>query len=127
MDFGWTEEQRTLREQIIRFAENELNDDVLERDRDGTFPVDAWRKCGAVGDPGPTRPRGVWWRRSGCPHDHGGPRSARLCLQRQWPDLLAQRSHVVVRHPPSDFRDTRSKSAGGCLDYPTVLLSACRP
>ena len=49
MDFSWTEEQRALREELVRFAESELNDDVLERDRSGSFPIDAWRKCGAIG------------------------------------------------------------------------------
>jgi alkylation response protein AidB-like acyl-CoA dehydrogenase len=49
MDFRWTEEQRAIREQIVRFAQNELNDGVLERDKDGTFAIDAWRKCAAVG------------------------------------------------------------------------------
>ena len=49
MDFSWTEEQRALREELVRFAESELNDDVLERDRSGSFPIDAWRKCGTIG------------------------------------------------------------------------------
>jgi L-prolyl-PCP dehydrogenase len=49
MDFSWTEEQREFRDEIIRFAQNELNEDLLQRDKDGTFPVEAWKKCAAVG------------------------------------------------------------------------------
>jgi L-prolyl-PCP dehydrogenase len=49
MDFNWTEEQREFRDQIVRFAQNELNDDIIQRDKDGVFSVDAWKKCAAVG------------------------------------------------------------------------------
>lgn len=49
MDFALSEEQRLLREQIIRFATEELNHDVVERDRNQGFPRELWRKCGAIG------------------------------------------------------------------------------
>jgi L-prolyl-PCP dehydrogenase len=49
MDFSLTEEQEELRQQIVRLARNELNDGVLDRDADGTFPRDAWKKCAALG------------------------------------------------------------------------------
>jgi alkylation response protein AidB-like acyl-CoA dehydrogenase len=49
MDFSLTEEQEELRQQIVRLARNELNDGVVDRDADGTFPRDAWKKCAALG------------------------------------------------------------------------------
>jgi hypothetical protein len=49
MDFALSEEQRLLREQIVRFATEELNAGLIERDREQEFPRELWRKCGAVG------------------------------------------------------------------------------
>lgn len=49
MDFSLTDDQRMLREEIVRFARKELNDGVIERDRDGIFRRDLWEKCGAMG------------------------------------------------------------------------------
>ena len=49
MDFSVSEEQASLREGIIRFAQKELNSRVLERDRDQTFTRDLWSKCGQMG------------------------------------------------------------------------------
>jgi alkylation response protein AidB-like acyl-CoA dehydrogenase len=49
MDFTLTEEQRSLRESVIGFARDELNDDVAERDKTGTFSREAWRKCAELG------------------------------------------------------------------------------
>ncbi|MBM3320275.1 MAG: acyl-CoA dehydrogenase family protein [Candidatus Eisenbacteria bacterium] len=49
MNFSLTEEQKTLRESIVRFARNELNEDVVERDRTQTFRRDLWTKCGEMG------------------------------------------------------------------------------
>lgn len=52
MDFEPTEQQRLLRRQIVEFAEQELNDDVPERDRVGGFSRELWTKCGTMGLPG---------------------------------------------------------------------------
>ncbi len=49
MDFELTEEQRVLRDGVIEFAAQELNGDVLARDRDASFPHEAWRKCAEFG------------------------------------------------------------------------------
>ena len=49
MDFSLTEEQRIMRENIIRFSREVLNKDVMERDRQQTFSMELWRKCGEIG------------------------------------------------------------------------------
>ena len=37
MDFELTEEQRELQNAAIKFAQDELNDNLIERDADETF------------------------------------------------------------------------------------------
>lgn len=49
MDFALTEEQRLLRENIIRFSQATLNEGVATRDRDQTFSRALWKKCGELG------------------------------------------------------------------------------
>jgi alkylation response protein AidB-like acyl-CoA dehydrogenase len=49
MDFALSEEQKALRENIIRFARESLNGGVPERDRDQIFSRELWRKCGEMG------------------------------------------------------------------------------
>jgi alkylation response protein AidB-like acyl-CoA dehydrogenase len=49
MDFALSEDQRVLREAIVRFAQEALNDDVAARDRDQTFSRALWKKCGEIG------------------------------------------------------------------------------
>lgn len=49
MDFSLSEDQKSLRENIIRFAQQELNEDVSRRDSDQAFVRDLWRKCGEMG------------------------------------------------------------------------------
>src|SRR2546423_15411301 len=43
MDFGWSENQLELREGVLRFAREELDDDVVARSRAGIFSRDLWR------------------------------------------------------------------------------------
>ena len=49
MDFSFTEEQISLKESVIKFAEQELNTEVLEREKEGEFFWDGWRKCAEFG------------------------------------------------------------------------------
>jgi alkylation response protein AidB-like acyl-CoA dehydrogenase len=49
MDFSLTEEQISLRNTVIRFSRETLNDGAIERDRDQTFSRELWRKCGEIG------------------------------------------------------------------------------
>jgi len=52
MDFSYTDEQKLLREEIIRFAQQELNEGVAKRDREQIFPHELWLKCGEMKLPG---------------------------------------------------------------------------
>jgi alkylation response protein AidB-like acyl-CoA dehydrogenase len=49
LDFTWNDEQLTLRREIIRFAKNELNDNMIDRDRCEQFSWDHWKKCAQMG------------------------------------------------------------------------------
>ena len=49
MDFELTEEQRSLRQSIVDFAQRELNEDVIGRDKAATFSREAWGKCAGLG------------------------------------------------------------------------------
>jgi len=43
------DDQRTLQESIITFAQGELNKDLDRRDRDATFSRESWLKCARMG------------------------------------------------------------------------------
>jgi alkylation response protein AidB-like acyl-CoA dehydrogenase len=49
MDFKWNDEQMAIYKEVKRFAENELNDDLVERDKNSTFSRDGWKKCAEIG------------------------------------------------------------------------------
>ncbi len=49
MDFAWTDEQKTLRNEITKFARQELNDGAIERDRESKFHWEGWKKCAEMG------------------------------------------------------------------------------
>ncbi|MEX2123340.1 MAG: acyl-CoA dehydrogenase family protein [Woeseia sp.] len=49
MDFSFTDEQNLLRDNIVKFAQQELNPGAAERDREQTFSRDLWRKCAQIG------------------------------------------------------------------------------
>lgn len=49
MDFSYTAAQRELYDGVLRFAREQLNHGVLERDRERRFPEKEWRLCGEFG------------------------------------------------------------------------------
>jgi alkylation response protein AidB-like acyl-CoA dehydrogenase len=49
MDFALADEQKILRDNIVRFAREVLNPGVAERDREQAFSRELWRKCGEIG------------------------------------------------------------------------------
>ncbi len=49
MDFSWTREQLAARDEVVRFAREKLNQDVVRRDRDEVFAADDWKQCAALG------------------------------------------------------------------------------
>jgi len=49
VNFGWTEEQQRRRAAATEFAEAHLNDDLVERNREGTWSPEAWKACADFG------------------------------------------------------------------------------
>ncbi|MBV7333007.1 acyl-CoA dehydrogenase family protein [Chloroflexi bacterium TSY] len=49
MDFSWTDEQLKRKNDAVAFAEEHLNDDLIERNREGRWSWEAWRKCADYG------------------------------------------------------------------------------
>lgn len=57
MDFSWTKEQLALKEEVIKFAQDELNHNISEREQQNIFPVEDWKKCAEFGIQGLAIPR----------------------------------------------------------------------
>lgn len=49
MDFGWSDEQVTLRRGAVEFASRGLVEGVIERDRNGVFSRELWEACAEFG------------------------------------------------------------------------------
>jgi alkylation response protein AidB-like acyl-CoA dehydrogenase len=49
MEFSFSEEQKLLRDSIVRFSREVLSPGAGERDRKQEFPRELWRKCGEIG------------------------------------------------------------------------------
>ncbi len=49
MDFSWTEEQISFKDAVIKFASNELNEGLIDRDRQGELSRENWQKCAQFG------------------------------------------------------------------------------
>lgn len=49
MDFSWTEEQLQYRRAVIEFAQQELNDGLIEHDQRGELSRANWQKCAQFG------------------------------------------------------------------------------
>lgn len=49
MDFSWSDEQMAFRNEVVHFAQQELNACLVERDRQGIFSRENWQKCADFG------------------------------------------------------------------------------
>jgi alkylation response protein AidB-like acyl-CoA dehydrogenase len=49
MDFSWTEEQLNFKKAVIEFAQKELNEGLIDRDRLGELARENWKKCARMG------------------------------------------------------------------------------
>jgi hypothetical protein len=49
MDFSWSDEQLAFKESVIKFAKNELNSAIIERDSNCQFEKKLWQKCARFG------------------------------------------------------------------------------
>lgn len=49
MDFSWSEEQLAYKKAVIDFARKELNEGIIERDLEGGFSRENWKKCADFG------------------------------------------------------------------------------
>lgn len=49
MDFSWTEEQLAFKKAVINFARQELNEGLIERDKQAEFSMENWKKCAQFG------------------------------------------------------------------------------
>ena len=56
MDFSWSDEQREMFQAVSAFARKELNEGLIERDREAVFNHAGWKQCGQLGLPGLTVP-----------------------------------------------------------------------
>jgi len=57
LDFAWSEEQLAIRDEIVKFARQELNENLIERDRNDEFSREGWLKCAELGIHGLPIPR----------------------------------------------------------------------
>jgi alkylation response protein AidB-like acyl-CoA dehydrogenase len=56
MDFSWSDEQLAFKKAVIEFAKKELNEGMIERDREGSFSRELWKKCANFGIQGLATP-----------------------------------------------------------------------
>jgi len=49
MDFSWSKEQLLLRQKAVNFARQDLNGDLIDRDHNGVFSRDHWKRCAEFG------------------------------------------------------------------------------
>jgi hypothetical protein len=57
MNFRFTADQLTLKQEVVKFAQSELNGELIQRDKDGCFAREQWQKCAAFGLQGLPFPR----------------------------------------------------------------------
>ncbi len=49
MDFDLSDEQKAFRDEVVRFAQRELGEDLIDRDRGNVFDAKAWQRCAEFG------------------------------------------------------------------------------
>jgi len=49
LDFAWSDEQKAIHDEIVRFARQELNENLIERDHAEEFSREGWLKCARIG------------------------------------------------------------------------------
>lgn len=49
MDFSWSKEQLALKNNVVEFAKKELNEGLIERDKNAEISLENWRKCAKMG------------------------------------------------------------------------------
>src|SRR3990172_1829627 len=49
MDFSWTDEQLAYKKAVIDFARKELNQEMIQRDKERVFIRELWKKCADFG------------------------------------------------------------------------------
>lgn len=49
MELSLNAEQLAIRKEIIKFAQNELNNDLIDREKSANFPREEWQKCADFG------------------------------------------------------------------------------
>ena len=49
MDLSWSKEQLAIKKEVIEFARTELNENVVERDKNSEFSIEDWLKCARFG------------------------------------------------------------------------------
>lgn len=57
MDFSWSQAHLDYKSQVIEFAQQNLNDDVIAMDNQSQFPVEKWKKCADFGIQGLSIPK----------------------------------------------------------------------
>ena len=57
MNFQWSDDQIELRDRVIQFAQNELGRDFSERESNGEFSSEDWRRCANFGIQGMPIPK----------------------------------------------------------------------
>ncbi len=57
MDFSWTEAQLSFKKDVIAFAQQHLNEDIIDRDKSGTLSRENWQKCAEFGIQGMAVPK----------------------------------------------------------------------
>src|SRR5262249_7657453 len=120
MDFSLSDEQRMLRDTIVRFASNELNEGIAERDRSQTFSHDLWHKCGEM------RLQGL-----PVPEEYGGsglvPLSTAIALEALGygchDGAWSSRCVLICFHVSFQFGSTVAmhRKSATCLDCATAL------